>query len=575
MTQQRPAVAYFSMEIALAPSIPTYSGGLGVLAGDTLRSAADLGAPLVAVTLLHRQGYFRQSLDDDGRQTESPAGWRPEELLEPVDARACVMIEGRSTVLRAWLYRITGVQGHSVSVYLLDSDLDENAEQDRALTRNLYGGDARYRLCQEAVLGVGGVRMLRALGHAHLHVFHMNEGHSALLTLELLEERAGARGVAEASEQDAAAVRSQCVFTTHTPVPAGHDRFPRELAQSVVGESRMKALAALGAFQDGELNMTYLALRASHFVNGVAMKHGEVSAGMFPNYPVSAITNGVHAATWASEPFRNLFDLRIPQWRYDNNYLRYAVGIPLSEIRSAHALAKRALLDRIREATDVPLDPEALTIGFARRAASYKRADLVFSDLDRLTSIARGVGPLQFVFGGKAHPNDYDGKQLIQRVVAAGKKLGDAVKVVYLEDYDMQWAAHFVSGVDIWLNTPQRPQEASGTSGMKAALNGVPSFSVLDGWWIEGCIEGRTGWSIDGGRDGVSQPAEESSSLYHKLETEIAPTYYGRSHSWTEVMRAAIAINGSYFNTERMVLQYLGNAYYPGARISKRVQDWN
>jgi starch phosphorylase len=316
-------VAYFSMEIALEPEIPTYSGGLGVLAGDTLRSAADLGAPIVGVTLVHRKGYFRQRLDASGNQVEEDACWAPERLLEDTGVRARVAIEGRAVWLRAWKHTLRGVSGHEVPVYLLDSDLSENSAWDRAITDRLYGGDARYRFCQETVLGIGGVHILRELGYREVGSYHMNEGHAALLSLALLEERLGGSDLGAATQKDLEAIRSQCIFTTHTPVPAGHDQFPRALMQQVLGAEQMRVLEVTHCCPEGTLNMTYLALKFSRYINGVAMHHGEISQEMFPLYPIRAITNGVHAATWTAPAFRELYDRHIPEWRRDNLYLRY------------------------------------------------------------------------------------------------------------------------------------------------------------------------------------------------------------------------------------------------------------
>jgi starch phosphorylase len=554
------SVAYFSMEVGLDPAMPTYSGGLGVLAGDTLRAAADLGIPMIAMTLLHRKGYFRQHLDQHGNQTESPYDWSPEEVLEPLRPRATVTVEGRQVHLRAWQYLVQGVRGHSVPVYFLDTSLPENSPWDQALTGHLYGGDARYRLCQETVLGMGGIAMLRAIGHRNLTTYHMNEGHSALLALALLKEQTQRMGVLAATD-DIEAVRRSCVFTTHTPVPAGHDKFAGDLVQQVLGETWTKVLSQSECMLDGYLNMTYLALFFSRYVNGVSMRHEEVSQGMFPDYPINAITNGVHAATWASDPFWQLYEKHIPEWRHDNLYLRYAVSIPLSEIQEAHAQAKRRLVQEVERRVGIRLDPTVMTLGFARRATPYKRADLLFSDLDRLKQIASEIGPLQIIYGGKAHPRDQDGKDLIRRIFQAQESLKDLVHVVYLEEYDIALAKHLCTGVDLWLNTPQKPHEASGTSGMKAALNGVPSFSVLDGWWIEGHVEGVTGWSIGETWEPESNPLQEVASLYGKLEYLIVPMFYNRPRAYAEIMRSTIAINGSFFNAQRMVSQYAANAY--------------
>jgi starch phosphorylase len=563
-----PAVAYFSMEIGLHPTIPTYAGGLGVLAGDTLRAAADLEVSMVGVTLLHRQGYFRQRLDGRGDQTEEAVGWSVAERLEPLTPRVEVEIEGRTVRIRAWRDLARGVSGFEVPVYLLDTDVPDNAPLDRTLTDVLYGGDAAHRLRQEAVLGLGGVRMLRALGHHGLTRFHLNEGHAALLLLALFEERAALTGAESAPRPNVIeAVRAQCVFTTHTPVPAGHDQFPAELVRRVLGGQRWAWLEACG--QEGGLNMTDLALRCSRFVNGVAMKHGEVSRALFPGYPIRSITNGVHAPTWVAPPFEALYDRHLPDWRHDTLSLRYAIGIPGREIWAAHREAKRALMEHVNRHTDAGLDAEALTIGFARRATAYKRPTLVFHDLERLRGLAAQGGPLQLVFAGKAHPQDREGKAMIRRVHEARDALRGAIPVAYLPDYDMGLAKLVCAGVDVWLNTPLPPLEASGTSGMKAALNGVPSLSVLDGWWIEGHIEGVTGWAIGpppdarsaADADPTARDAGDAAALYDALARSVLPSFYRERDRFVEIMRSAIALNGAFFNSQRMLWQYLHNAY--------------
>jgi starch phosphorylase len=557
-------IAYFSMEIALDSSMPTFSGGLGVLAGDMLRSAADLALPMVGVTLVHRKGYFRQRLDEHGNQTEEPETWEPEQKLQPAGVSATVVIEGREVELRAWLYEIVGMSGCIVPVYLLDADLAANSAWDRALTDSLYGGDARYRICQEVVLGVGGIAILRKLGFNGIGSFHMNEGHSAFLTLALLQERLRQRNFRSPTPADIEAVRRQCIFTTHTPVPAGHDEFPWDLVRQTLGEDTIPVLESTGCCAEDKLNMTHLALRFSHYVNGVAMRHGEVSHEMFPRYSIHAITNGVHAVTWTSAIFRELYDRHIPDWRRDNAYLRYAIGIPLAEIRQAHHHAKLELLEEVHRRSGVTLEGSVLTLGFARRAALYKRADLLFSDPERLRAISNNAGPLQIIYAGKAHPSNQAGKALIGRIFECAAHVEPDIRFVYLENYDLRLASLMTSGVDLWLNTPQPPQEASGTSGMKAALNGVPSFSILDGWWIEGCFESVTGWAIgDDPRTQGSESAGEVESMYRKLETVIVPKFYQRPDSYAEVMRSAIALNASFFNTQRMLAQYEANAYFP------------
>jgi glycogen phosphorylase len=553
-------IAYFSMEIAVDRSIPTYSGGLGVLAGDMLRSAADLEVPVVAVTLLHRKGYFRQTLAPNGQQREIAEEWDPAQHLEKLAANACITLETRPVTIGAWRFEVRGISGHVVPVYFLDTDLPENDALDRCLTDHLYGGDQQYRLRQEAVLGLGGLKILEALQHREVNIYHLNEGHSALLPLGLLEHELMARPGTFPTPEDVNKVRRSCVFTTHTPVPAGHDQFPKSLAAQVLGDTRARLIESIQGYHDGTLNMTYLALRLSHYVNGVGMHHGEISRGMFPDYPIRAITNGVHAVTWTSQPFAELYDRHIPEWRSDNLYLRYVIGIPPEEIREAHSAAKRRLLDEVKTRTGRTLDENVMTIGFARRAATYKRLDLLFADLQHLAWIARQIGRFQIVCGGKAHPEDEGGKQAIRRIFEAAATLGDSIPVVYVENYNLDWAHLLSSGSDLWLNTPQPPKESSGTSGMKAALNGVPSLSIMDGWWIEGHIEGFTGWAIDGS-DGAERITEELTSLYGKLERVILPMYYSRTGAYTDVMRNTIALNGSFFNTQRMVAQYVANAY--------------
>ena len=582
-------VAYFSMEIALENAMPSYSGGLGVLAGDTIRAAADLRLPMVAVSLLYRRGYFSQHLSEDGSQTEEPVIWNVEEFLKEETARVTVPLENRRVELRCWRYDVKGVRGFVVPVYFLDADLPSNAEWDRNLTGGLYGGDSYYRLCQEVLLGIGGVRMLRALGYEDLTRYHMNEGHAALLSLELLGAEALKAGRTAINGDDIEKVRARCVFTTHTPVPAGHDRFPIEyltrvfpqqskffdLKDASVAELVKRSLQSEQNFPDlqeaaargAHLNMTYLALSLSTYVNGVAKQHGVTSRQMFPEVPIEAITNGVHAGTWTSPPYQQLFDRHIAQWREDNYSLRSALGLPPEEVWTAHLIAKHDLLEAVRQKTGLTLDEEAFTIGFARRATGYKRADLILSDLDRLRQIAKNAGHFQIIYAGKAHPNDTGGKDIIRHIFHAKKALRKAVPVVFLDEYNLDLGGKITSGVDLWLNTPQFPLEASGTSGMKAALNGVPSLSILDGWWAEGHIEGVTGWSIGEPRrsidpdDVTTDSSKEAEALYWKLENTILPMFYKEPRQYIQIMQHAIAINGSFFNTQRMVQQYITDAY--------------
>ncbi len=492
-----------------------------------------------------------------------PKTWSPEDVLEAAAATVTVEIEGRTVHVRAWRYAVQGITGHTIPVLLLDTDLEENDAWDRTLTDVLYGGDQRYRLAQEMVLGMGGAAMLRALGFED-GVYHINEGHAALLTLVLLDRQLGSRAPWKP------ATPTSRPYATSASSPRTRRCRPATTSSRKTRSSDRSASIASALLsatkccdEDGSLNMTYLALRLSRYINGVAMRHREVSREMFPGHPIDSITNGVHAVTWTSQPFRALFDRRIPEWRRDNLYLRYAVAMPFEDIRHAHAAAKQSMIEEVERRTGVTLDASAMTIGFARRATPYKRADMIFSDLDRLRAIVAANGPLQIVYGGKAHPRDEGGKALIRKIFEAAHDLADSIRVVYLENYDMDLACKLTSGVDLWLNNPRKPLEASGTSGMKAALNGVPSLSVLDGWWFEGHIEGVTGWSIGGSAEPEPDETRESNDLYVKLEQVILPLFYGLPLAYVEVMRHAIALNGSFFNTQRMVQQYVRNAYFP------------
>lgn len=556
-------VAYFTMEIALEPGMPTYSGGLGVLAGDTLRSAANLKIPMVAVTLLYRKGYFFQKIDQNGNQIEEAIDWQIDDYLTELPQRVTVKIDNRDVRIRAWRYDVKGFGDYSIPLYFLDTDLPENSEYDRTLTHYLYGGDDYYRLCQEVVLGIGGVRILRELGYNELSRFHMNEGHASLLAVELVNEIFERENCETLTPKILKTIRKQCVFTTHTPVPAGHDQFHMSIVEKVLNPRAVKIIKSIDCCGD-KLNMTHLALNLSHYVNGVAKKHGEVSREMFPNYVIDSITNGVNAATWASDSMKKLFDKYIAGWKEDNFSLRYALNFPNEEIWQAHREAKEALFLHISQEMNVNFDLDVFTIGFARRATTYKRADLIFSDMNRLLHIHRNVGKIQLIFSGKAHPKDENGKELIRRLFAAIKQIESEIKVVYLPNYNIELGKLITSGVDVWLNNPIPPLEASGTSGMKAALNGVPSLSVLDGWWIEGCIENITGWAIG---DLQRLPDEERSvrdaaSLYDKLEHVVIPMYYNNREKFIEIMRHAIALNGSFFTTQRMMMQYVMKAYF-------------
>lgn len=558
-----PRVAYFSMEIALRGEIPTYAGGLGILAGDTMRSAADLGLPMVAVTLVSRSGYFHQEIDTSGWQNDRPDPWEPSQWAQPLEAKVAVPIEGRLVWVGAWLYVLDSRLGGRQPVLLLDTDLLENAPDDRRITHYLYGGDDTYRLKQEIVLGIGGVRLLHALGF-EIRQYHMNEGHSALLGLELLRRHAYPPEDLRPGESryDIPMVRELCCFTTHTPVDAGHDRFSYELVSRTLVGPQAAELVELATVKrlagEGDLNMTRLALNLSEYVNGVAERHAEVSRKMFPGYRVHAITNGVHPFTWVGESLRRVYDRYLPSWCHEPEMLvRVDGAVPDAELWQAHSEAKEMLLERIRAITGVRLEQNLPVLGFARRMTAYKRPDLIFEDLERLRSIAR-AHPFQIVLAGKAHPHDEGGKRLIQKLHSYARELADVIRIVYLPNHDFNLARLLVAGADVWLNTPLPPLEASGTSGMKAAFNGVPNLSVLDGWWVEGCIEGATGWAVQGA--GAHSDAD---SLYDKLHNVVLPLYYGRADDggWLKVMKGAISKNASYFNSHRMMRRYATEAY--------------
>ena len=549
--------AYFSMEIALRSDIPTYAGGLGVLAGDVVRTAADLQLPLVAVTLVSRSGYFRQEIDAQGCQIEHEDAWDPAAHCTPLKASVAISIEGREVWILGWLFVVSSATGGRTPVILLDTDIAVNHREDRAITHRLYGGDQAYRLKQEAVLGIGGMRMLQALEFT-IDQYHMNEGHAALLALALLHVHRYRKNELRPGESpyDLHRVRQLCNFTTHTPVEAGHDKFPYELVYRVLGDViELPTLKALGGEQT--LNLTLLALSLSDYVNGVAKRHAEVSRKLFPGFQLRAVTNGVHPFTWTSPSFGKLFDRHVPGWAYEPELLIRADTIPDDEILSAHLEAKDRLIGMVRNAANVTLDRALPIIGYARRMTAYKRPDLLFADLTRLRDIAQRY-PFQIVLAGKAHPNDTGGKDLIKRLNDHVRELQGQVRAAFVPNYDMQLAATMVSGVDVWLNTPLPPLEASGTSGMKAAFNCVPQLSVLDGWWAEGCIEGVTGWAIGQ----PSQPPEaHAQALYQKLEQEVLRRFYEDKPGWLRIMKSAMSKNAVSFNSHRMMRRYVAEAY--------------
>jgi len=548
----KPKIAYFSMEIGLDNNIPTYSGGLGILAGDTLKSCADLNVPIVGITLLSENGYFYQKIDEHGNQIELPIIFNSNNFLTLLPSKTSVKIEGRKVVINIWYYLIKGLNDYIVPVFFLDTNLKENCESDREITKYLYGGDNKYRLAQEIVLGVGGVKAVRSLGYKTVDKYHMNEGHAALGTLELFREL-----------KNIESVRERCVFTTHTPVAAGHDQFDLSFAKPMLGDLLPDSIIEEIIFEN-KLNMTRLALFFSHYVNGVAKKHGEVSRSMFPGYSIDSITNGVHTPTWVSEPFQRVFDKHLPGWRSDPYILRATFSIDKREIWAAHIEAKKNLIDFVNNRYNIGMNYDDFTIGFARRQTAYKRPDLLISDPGRLMNIAEKTGPIQIIYAGKAHPRDTSGKESIKKIFDIMKKINGKIKIAYIHNYDITIGKLMTAGVDLWLNTPRRPKEASGTSGMKAAHNGVPQFSTLDGWWLEGCVENITGWAIGPEKtvDEASDDEVDRNDLYKKLENWIIPKFYNDRDNWIRTMRSCIAINASFFNTNRMIQQYVLNAYF-------------
>ena len=545
-------IAYFSMEIGLDNNFHTYSGGLGVLAGDVIKSSADLKIPLVGVTLVSKKGYLKQEIRE-GKQIDHPDDWTPSQYMTELPKQVELKIENRTVKVKAWLYDYQSPRGSLVSVVFLDTDVEGNTPEDREITSFLYGGDIEYRLKQEIVLGIGGVKMLKAADF-NIRKYHMNEGHSSLLTLELLRNNG----------KEVDAVRDFCIFTTHTPVAAGHDKFSYDLVQRLLGDVvPLETLKALGG-QD-QLNMTLLALNTSKYVNGVAKRHQEFSLSLFPGYKISAVTNGVHSFRWTCECFRKLYDRYLPGWANEPELMVRVDCIPDEEIWLAHIEAKEQLMRFVRERSGEQFDPNVLTLGFARRATGYKRATLLFSNLKRLEDINKRVGKVQVIFAGKAHPNDWMGKRLIEEIYEMKEHLKDIMKVLYLENYDMEMASNLTSGVDVWFNTPLPPFEASGTSGMKAAHNGVINFSVLDGWWVEGCIEGITGWAIGPDPKENLEEAErrhrEITQLYDKLEYLLIPKFYRNRDDWIHMMKNSVGKVAYYFNSHRMMRRYATEAY--------------
>ncbi len=614
-----PRVAYFTMEIALSDRLPTYSGGLGVLAGDTIRSITNLKMPVVAVSLLHRGGYFKQTLDKDGTQHDEPIKWQPEKHLHRLPNEISVKLDGKVVRVGAWRTMVRdGRHGYETPVLFLDTDLPQNRKDHRAITNRLYGGDDELRLRQEAILGIGGVRMLQALSCSNLKIYHMNEGHASLLVPELIRSIARHTHRKPSDPTVLAEVKERCVFTTHTPVPAGHDRFPMEMAHAILDPEIFELLQAepagvtplspmevapVGNAQpqrafalpdrvpvieqpkrrysataiaepppkpEGTLNMTLTGFWGSGRINAVARRHAEVSRRMFGRDDIQSVTNGIHANTWVCGDMAKLFDKHMPAWREDNTELRFAVGLDHKLLLKAHLRAKVALIDRVNELTKAGFDMDTFTIGFGRRATAYKRLTLLLRHPKTLDEIAQKHDGIQIVLSGKAHPKDEPGQAMIVDTLRKSKRLQHA-RVVYLPGYNMDLCGLMTAGSDIWLNTPRPPLEASGTSGMKAALNGVPSLSTLDGWWLEGCVEGLTGWAI--GNDDFTpgrkrkapttntQDKNHAQDIYDKLDNDILPAFKKRE-KWASIMAHTIALNGSHFTTQRMVREYVAGLYF-------------
>ena len=541
-----PPIAYFTAEIGLWSDLHTYSGGLGVLAGDHVKSAADARLPLVGMSLLYREGYGRQHLDEAGVQSESYAPIDPDEHLTNTGKSIQLPLDGETLFATIWKTDIVGVSGHVVPVYFLDTAHPNNPPSFVGLGARLYGGDDEMRVRQEYLLGVGGVQALQALGHEFAGM-HLNEGHCTFAMLEMLRQGWSREELAQ-----------RTLFTTHTPVPAGHDRFEWGLVRNVIGEllpdDAEDLVRNAGDSERGRrCSMSHLAVALSTSVNAVSDLNAQVASTMFGSTHIAPITNGVHHITWTSPQMSGLFDAHLPGWKEDPSRLSDAGSLPDEALMGARHANRRMLREQVRASTGVELHEDRLTIGFARRFATYKRANLVFSDLERLRSI--GGGRIQFVFSGKAHPKDEGGKQLIRDIFASAEQVADDIPVAFIENYDMNTGLAMTSGVDIWLNNPIRPLEASGTSGMKAAMNGVPNCSILDGWWPEGCEHGVNGWAIGSAED-ERDDVRDAENIYAVLEQEVLPLWDEGPERWAELMRASIATSARFTGT-RMIADYM------------------
>ena len=540
-----PVVGYFTAEIGLWSELHTYSGGLGVLAGDHVKSAADAGIPLVGVTLLYHQGYARQHIDAAGIQTETFPEVDMNRLLSKTDIVLELELDGKPLFAYVWMAEVLGQSGHMVPVYFMDTRHPENTTQHQELSSRLYGGDDGVRIRQEYVLGVGGVQLFDHL-EVELSGLHLNEGHCTFAMLELLKRGWSREQLAQRS-----------LFTTHTPVPAGHDRFDWSLVEDVIGDLlpayAKELVRSAGDPEHGaRCSMSHLAVSLSTSVNAVSKLNADVAMTMF-DQNIQPITNGVHHITWTSPVMSSLFDKHLADWRIQPESISNAKTLPTKYLMEARSKARRQLHDYVQSTTGVELFSDRLTIGFARRFATYKRANLVFKDLERLRAI--GGGKIQFVFSGKAHPRDQGGKQLIRYIFESADQIADEIPVAFIENYDMHTGLMMTSGVDIWLNNPIRPMEASGTSGMKAAMNGVPNCSILDGWWPEACIHGVNGWAIGNAEDDRNDD-RDAENIYNVLQHDVIPLWEQEGDGWAEMMKASIAASAG-FTGQRMIQDYL------------------
>ena len=539
-------IAYFSAEVGISSSLPTYSGGLGVLAGDHIKASGDIGLKMCAITLLYKEGYFKQRVDEEGVQTETYPKFDPHPLLKKLDIKFTLRLRNRDVWIQVYRFDYLGKEGHSVPIYFLDTDCEENFKDDKIITLRLYSGDKDHRILQEAILGFGGMKLLNNLEQDNVKTYHMNEGHCSFLVLDLLDKSKG----------DIEKVRSKCHFTTHTPVPAGHDHFSYERVKKLLKGLLPENLDLPSLVQNGRFHMTELGLYFSRSANGVSQLHGAIAKDQFKWKNINYITNGVHHSYWMGSPLKRLFDKRLMGWRVNPKLLLGVDEISNDELYNAHLDQKKYLLGYANSQVSKALALDTLTIGFARRAATYKRAQLIFNDMDRLMSI--GKGKVQIIFSGKAHPKDDGGKKLIKEIVTSSKFFTGNIKIIYLENYNMWLGRMITSGVDVWLNTPLRPNEASGTSGMKATLNGVPNFSILDGWWAEGCNDKVNGWSI--GDPKITNDKADADDLYLTLENNIIPKFYNDKDGWITMMKEAIR-TGVAFTAHRMVDEYNKNFY--------------